>query len=44
VAIFHETTAEEEAAEVGAARAWQAQRFDAGFGWITGRRSTAAGV
>src|SRR5581483_10335947 len=36
VAIFHETTAEEEAAEVAAARAWQRQRFEAGFGWITG--------
>jgi alkylation response protein AidB-like acyl-CoA dehydrogenase len=36
VAIFHETTAEEEAAEVAAARAWQRRRFEAGFGWITG--------
>jgi alkylation response protein AidB-like acyl-CoA dehydrogenase len=36
VAIFHETTAEEEAAEVAAARAWQARRFEAGFGWLTG--------
>jgi alkylation response protein AidB-like acyl-CoA dehydrogenase len=36
VAIFHETTAEEEAAEVAAARAWQRTRWDAGFGWITG--------
>src|SRR5437899_5374187 len=36
VAVFHETTAEEEAAEVAGARAWQRQRFDAGFGWITG--------
>jgi alkylation response protein AidB-like acyl-CoA dehydrogenase len=36
VAIFHETTAEEEAAEVAAARAWQHHRWDAGFGWITG--------
>jgi alkylation response protein AidB-like acyl-CoA dehydrogenase len=36
VAVFHETTAEEEAAEVAAARAWQARRFAAGFGWITG--------
>jgi alkylation response protein AidB-like acyl-CoA dehydrogenase len=36
VAVFHETTAEEEAAEVAAARAWQARRFAAGFGWLTG--------
>jgi alkylation response protein AidB-like acyl-CoA dehydrogenase len=36
VAIFHETTAEEEAAEVDVARAWQRERFDAGFGWVTG--------
>ena len=36
VAIFHETTAEEEAAEVDGARAWQRRRFEAGFGWITG--------
>jgi alkylation response protein AidB-like acyl-CoA dehydrogenase len=36
VAVFHETSAAEEAAEVAAARAWQRQRFDAGFGWITG--------
>ena len=36
VVVFHETNAEEEAAEVAAARAWQRQRFDAGFGWITG--------
>ena len=36
VAIFHETTAEEEAAEVAAARAWQARRWARGFGWISG--------
>ncbi|MDQ1492222.1 MAG: hypothetical protein QOJ23_4736 [Actinomycetota bacterium] len=36
VAVFHESNAEAEAAEVAAARAWQRQRFDAGFGWITG--------
>jgi alkylation response protein AidB-like acyl-CoA dehydrogenase len=36
VAVFHETTAEEEAAEVAAARAWQSRRFAAGFGWLTG--------
>ena len=36
VAIFHETTAAEEAAEVAAARGWQARRWAAGFGWITG--------
>ena len=36
VAIFHETTADEEAAEVAAARDWQAGRFKAGLGWLTG--------
>jgi alkylation response protein AidB-like acyl-CoA dehydrogenase len=36
VAIFHESTAEEEAAEVATARAWQARRWEAGFGWLTG--------
>jgi alkylation response protein AidB-like acyl-CoA dehydrogenase len=36
VAIFHETTAAEVAAEVAAARRWQAARWAAGFGWITG--------
>jgi alkylation response protein AidB-like acyl-CoA dehydrogenase len=36
VAVFHETSAEAEAAEVAAARAWQRVRFEAGFGWLTG--------
>jgi acyl-CoA dehydrogenase len=36
VAVFHETTAEAEAAEVAAARSWQATRWKAGFGWLTG--------
>jgi alkylation response protein AidB-like acyl-CoA dehydrogenase len=36
VAIFHETTAAAEAAEVAAARRWQARRWGAGLGWITG--------
>lgn len=36
VGLFEEKTAEEEAAEVTAAKAWKAEEFDAGFGWITG--------
>lgn len=36
LALFHETSGEEEIAEVEAARAWQRRRWDAGFGWITG--------
>ena len=34
--IFHETTGDEERAEVAAAKAWQMAKWDAGFGWITG--------
>ena len=34
--IFHETTGDEELAEVDAAKAWQARKWQAGFGWITG--------
>jgi len=34
--VFHETAGAEEVAEVEAAKAWQAERWDAGFGWITG--------
>ena len=36
VAIFTEHTPEQDRAEVGAAKAWRAKAFDAGFGWITG--------
>ena len=36
VALLPERTEEEEQADLGAARAWAQQRFDAGFGWITG--------
>jgi alkylation response protein AidB-like acyl-CoA dehydrogenase len=36
VALFPDLTAEEEQAELAAARAWRQERFDAGFGWITG--------
>jgi alkylation response protein AidB-like acyl-CoA dehydrogenase len=36
VAIFGDRTAESEAAELERARAWQAIKFDSGFGWIHG--------
>ena len=36
VSILEEKTAEQEAAEMAAAKAWKATEFDAGFGWITG--------
>jgi alkylation response protein AidB-like acyl-CoA dehydrogenase len=36
VSVLPERTPEEERAELEAARAWAAKRFDAGFGWITG--------
>ena len=36
VSILEEKTAEQEAAELAAAKAWKATEFDAGFGWITG--------
>jgi acyl-CoA dehydrogenase len=34
--IFHETTGEEERREAEVAKAWQATRWHAGFGWLTG--------
>lgn len=34
--IFHETSGEEEQAEVAEAKRWQATRWRAGFGWICG--------
>jgi alkylation response protein AidB-like acyl-CoA dehydrogenase len=37
--IFHETSGDDERAEVEAAKAWQATKWDAGFGWITGPES-----
>jgi alkylation response protein AidB-like acyl-CoA dehydrogenase len=36
LALFHETTAEQERAEAQAALAWQRERWAHGFGWITG--------
>jgi len=36
VSLLPERTAEEEEADLVAARAWAQKRFDAGFGWITG--------
>ena len=36
VSIFTEHTPEQDRAEVGAAKAWRAKAYDAGFGWITG--------
>jgi alkylation response protein AidB-like acyl-CoA dehydrogenase len=36
IALFPDLTPDEEQAELSAARAWRAERFDAGFGWITG--------
>jgi alkylation response protein AidB-like acyl-CoA dehydrogenase len=36
VSILEEKTAEQEAAELAAAKGWKATEFDAGFGWITG--------
>ena len=36
VGLLEEKTAEEEAAEIRAAKAWKATEFDAGFGWISG--------
>ena len=46
VGLLAEKTFEEEMEEVRAAKAWRAQVFDAGFGWITGpvRRTGAAVV
>ena len=36
VALFPDLTPEEEQAELAAARAWRQERFDAGFGWLSG--------
>ena len=36
VSILEEKSAEQEAAELRAAKEWKATEFDAGFGWITG--------
>jgi alkylation response protein AidB-like acyl-CoA dehydrogenase len=36
VGLLDEKTAEEEQREIEAGKAWRAQLFDAGFGWITG--------
>ena len=36
VSILEEKTAEQEAAEMRAAKEWKATEFDAGFGWISG--------
>ena len=36
VAMFEERDRETELADVRAAQAWRAKKFDAGFGWITG--------
>jgi alkylation response protein AidB-like acyl-CoA dehydrogenase len=36
LALFHETTGEEEAREVAAAKTWQHTKWTAGLGWLTG--------
>lgn len=36
IALFPDLTASEEAAELSRARSWRQERFDAGFGWISG--------
>jgi len=36
VGVLEEKSAEQEARELAAAKAWKAEEFDAGFGWITG--------
>ena len=36
VALFTDLTPQEEQAELEAARAWRQERFDAGFGWLSG--------
>jgi alkylation response protein AidB-like acyl-CoA dehydrogenase len=36
LALFHETSGEEEAREVAEAKAWQRTKWDNGFGWLTG--------
>jgi alkylation response protein AidB-like acyl-CoA dehydrogenase len=35
-ALFPDLTPEQEQAELAAARAWRQERFDAGFGWLSG--------
>ena len=36
LALFHETSGDEERTEAATAQQWQQQRWAAGFGWITG--------
>jgi alkylation response protein AidB-like acyl-CoA dehydrogenase len=36
VGLLEEKSAEQEAAEIAAAKSWKTTEFDAGFGWITG--------
>lgn len=36
LALFHESSGDQERQEAEAAQRWQRQRWDAGFGWITG--------
>lgn len=36
VSLFPDLTPEEEQAELESARAWRQERFDAGFGWLSG--------
>ena len=36
VSLFPERTAEQQAADLAAARSWAQTAFDAGFGWISG--------
>ena len=36
LALFHETSDDDERREAALAKQWQRRRFDAGFGWITG--------
>jgi alkylation response protein AidB-like acyl-CoA dehydrogenase len=36
VALFPDLTTEEEQAELAGARAWRRERFDGGFGWLSG--------
>jgi len=36
VGLLDEKTAEQEAAEIAAAKGWKATEYDAGFGWISG--------
>lgn len=36
LALFHESSGQQERQEASAAQQWQRKRWDAGFGWITG--------